>query len=202
MSASRVAASSIAQGLPKSRSLLAGNYAYGGGATWLIERIDVGSAGAASVTFSSIPQTFKHLQVRCTVRDTYTGTGTPSLGTRFNGDSSASYTYHALYGTGSSAVGTGATGYTYSYGMNSAGDGATASVYNANVMDILDYTSTNKYKTTRTLSGVDYNTASYSSYAGLYTTLWLNTAAITSIAIYPNVLHKQYSTFALYGVVG
>ena len=199
MSASRVTASSISQGFPKSRSLLAGNYAYGGGATWLIERINVGSAGASSVTFSSIPQTFKHLQVRGFNRSVSASTGGMWCKIYLNGDTAtANYYSHALYGQGTSALSEahGTTVTQYSFFTCHTGDNSWGSV----VMDVLDYRSTNKYKTSRFLSGFDANG---SGYLMLTSELWMNTNAVTSLVIdNTGANFAQYSSFALYGVVG
>jgi len=162
----------------------------------------VDSSGTPQIAFTNIPQNFTHLQLRTSSRDTNTSTGTPSLGIRFNGDTSASYNYHVFYGTGisSTATGSGATGYTYSYALNGTYDGNTASVYCANIVDFIDYSSSNKYKVTRTLTGIDYNTTSYSSYINFISTSWNNTAPISSMVIQSSTLHKQYSRFDLYGV--
>lgn len=200
MSASRLTASSITQGLPKSRSLLAGNYAYGGGATWLIERINVGSAGASSVTFSNIPQTFKHLQVRGFNRSVSASTGGMWGKVYLNGDTTTSnYAQHSLYGAGASAAVTGynASAYTqYSFFTAHTGDNSWGSV----VMDVLDYRSTNKNKTSRFLSGYDANGSGLIMFSS---ELWMSTAAVTSLTIdNTGANFAQYSSFALYGVVG
>jgi hypothetical protein len=73
-----------------------------------------------------------------------------------------------------------------------------SSVFAANVIDILDYANTNKYKTTRSFSGADNNG---SGFVQFMSGLWMNTAAITSITILPNSDNfAQYSSFALYGI--
>lgn len=69
-------------------------------------------------------------------------------------------------------------------------------------MDILDYTSTNKNKTMRTLQGMDSNGGgTISLHSGLY---YGTTNAVTSIKLYAasggNL--NQYSHFALYGIKG
>lgn len=206
MSASRVTASSIAQGLPKSRSLLAGNYAYGGGATWLIERINVGSGGAASVTFSSIPQTFKHLQLRLsaqTNRGTYAG---DSCLMTVNSDTGTNYPQHSLQGDGSTATATGTTTSYSAMNMRNTMGSSAGPGFAAAVADFLDYTNTSKYKTLRYLGGSDNNgtVSGYGGYVVFGSSVWLSTVAITSLVLKPEsgTLWNQYSTFALYGVVG
>lgn len=67
-------------------------------------------------------------------------------------------------------------------------------------MDVLDYKNTNKYKTSRFLSGYDANG---SGVIMLNSELWMSTAAITSITIDNTGSNfAQYSSFALYGVRG
>ena len=157
-----------------------------------IATISVGSGGASDVTFSSIPSTFTHLQIRFLARSS----GSPDTQVQYNGDTTSSnYRSHLLYGDGSSA--------TASTLANSAYVGyiATASnTFGVSVVDVLDYASTSKYKTVRTLAGYDANG---SGYAILYSHLWLSTSAISSLKIYPNSgTFSQYSQFALYGIKG
>jgi hypothetical protein len=104
-------------------------------------------------------------------------------------------------GNGSSASAGGFTGQTsfiMSYFV--ASSTYTAGVFGAGIIDILDYTNTNKYKTVRSLNGVDNNG---SGALALNSSLWLNTAAITNITITSDgTLFDQYSSFALYGIKG
>jgi hypothetical protein len=71
------------------------------------------------------------------------------------------------------------------------------------VFDILDYTNTNKYKTIRTLSGTNNNSAGTNSYVRFSSGLWMNTNAITSVTIYAaSGNFAQHSQLALYGIKG
>jgi hypothetical protein len=91
------------------------------------------------------------------------------------------------------AAGAGAS----SFGMYYSG---TTSGYSANVIDILDYTNTNKYKTSRSLQGYDLNGSGIVSFVSQ---LWLNTAAITSITFNDRGSAFQAGTqYALYGIKG
>jgi hypothetical protein len=206
MAVSRVKTSSILQGFPKSRSLLAGNTAYDPAATWLIQRITP-SGGATTVTFSSIPQTYKHLQIRAICKDTYaTGNQAASYNIRFNSDSGANYTYHYLRGNGSTVsagASTGTTSATIFYGAANSGTSVT-NVFGTSIVDIHDYTSTAKYKTVRSFAGADGNGVSTTSFLlALSSNLWLNTAAISTITIIPDITaFATGTTFALYGMVG
>jgi len=107
------------------------------------------------------------------------------------------YVQHSLYGNGSSAAVTGYNGSAftqYSFFTAHAGDNSWGSL----VMDVLDYKNTNKYKTSRFLSGYDANGSGLVMFSS---ELWMNTAAVTSITIdNTGANFAQYSSFALYGV--
>lgn len=157
-----------------------------------IATVTVGSGGSAYVEFTSIPSTYKHLQVRFIGRSS----GSPDTQVQYNGDTTTTnYRSHLLYGDGASVTASTIANTAY------VGYVATASnIFGVSVVDILDYANTNKYKTTRTLAGYDANG---SGYAILYSHLWLSTSAISSLKIYPNSGNfTQYSHFALYGIKG
>ena len=190
MATSLVKTSSILQGFPKSRSLLAGNAYYNPGATFLIDSVTVGAGGASTITFSSIPSTYQHLQIRCAVLTTAGG-----INIQYNSDTGSNYTYHQLYGTGTSALANAGTSQTAGFigYNNAAGSNPTAIV-----CDILDYQNTNKYTTHRSLAGTDVNGSGGA--LTFFSGLWLNTAAITTINI--KGTFAQYSKFSLYGYMG
>ena len=162
------------------------------------------STAVASVTFSSIPATYTHLQIRGITK----AVGTANIAVnglfQINSDTGSNYSRHLLDGNGSSATSTGSASQTSIVfcpipDSNIAGSG---SMFGGFVMDILDYTNTNKYKTVRSLSGYDLNNATYGALR-FYTGLWKNTNAITSITFSPDGVNlAQYSSFALYGIKG
>lgn len=155
----------------------------------------VGAGGSTSISFSSIASTYSHLQLRIIANSSTTD----ALMVRFNGDSGNNYARHRLDGSGSAATAAGG-GTTNSIGIAvTGGFPATASTFGAAIFDILDYTSTNKNKTTRCLNGGDKNGSGYVSFES---GLWYATpAAITSITITPATgTITQYSHFALYGI--
>ena len=139
----------------------------------------VGSGGASSITFSSIPQTFTHLQIRLTCRSDYAGTVASNF-FRFNGDAGSNYPYHNVLGDGSTASSSGSTAGTVGYFGNMIASTSTANVFTSCIADILDYANTNKYKTLRNLQGFDANG---SGQVYLASSLWMSTAAITSILL-------------------
>jgi hypothetical protein len=161
--------------------------------------VSVGSGGSSSVSFSSIPSGYSHLQVRGVYRDSNSGTGNSAVLMQFNGDSGANYARHALTGDGSSATAGGQSSQNWFVVGSSPDNGNTSNVFGANVVDILDYSNTSKYKTTRSLMGFDTNGAGQ---VELRSGLWQNTAAISSITLSVNggFNFQQYSTFVLYGV--
>lgn len=162
------------------------------------ESIASWSSSGTTVTFSSIPSTYKHLQVRFLAD---LDTADRVLRMRINGVSSTgTYAKHGLEGNGSSASAYGVdsssatwldVGYVVSAGHNPA----------VAVIDILDYANTNKYKTTRTLAGNDQNGAGL---VGLYSGLYMSTSAISSIEFTINGSGNfaTGSSFALYGIKG
>ena len=161
-----------------------------------ISTVTVGSGGVSSVSFSSIPSTFKHLQIRAVTRN---ATGDYSTYARFNSDSATNYSYHALSANGS-AFGVFA-GTTTSDGIYAGVTNVISNGFGGFVLDILDYADTNKYKTSRTLWGQDQNGAGN---LGLASGSWRSTSAINSIEFRINgtLTFAQYSQFALYGIKG
>jgi len=164
-----------------------------------IATVTLGSA-ASSVTFSSIPSTYKHLQVRAIGRYTNPSTGFRNGALQFNGDTGANYTVHFITGNGSSASASADTGRTFTYCYSMPDDNVTANTYGAAVFDILDYANTSKYKTVRSLTGTDANG---SGEVRLNSGLWLSTSAINSMTFSANnfiITFSANTQFALYGI--
>ena len=151
----------------------------------------VGSGGEATITFSSIPATFAHLQIRATLKQSI---GSAAFA-RFNSDTGNNYARHRLIGTGSDAGAYG-EGTQNKVQINTSQGYPSFGVF---IMDILDYANTNKYKTEKHLFGLDENG---SGQVGLESNLWQSTSAISTIEfISPNGgNYSQYSHFALYGI--
>ncbi len=164
-----------------------------------IQTVTVGSGGAADVTFSSIPQTYTHLQIRGIVRDT--AGAAQSFWVRYNGDStSGNYFFHYLQGNGSAASAAAEAPSTVNILGPVTSSAQTSGMFAATVIDILDYSKTTKAKTTRALSGYDANG---SGIVGLYSGGWSKSnEAITSIFLRDSAATNfaQGTTFALYGI--
>jgi hypothetical protein len=167
-----------------------------------IQTVTLGST-QSTITFSSIPSTYKHLQIRYLARCSRTDYTIATMLIRFNSDSSSNYAGHALYGNGSAAYAYGNGGQTFGYAGAVVGANATANIFAGGVIDILDYANTNKYKTTRSLAGVNIN-ASSGDEVGLQSGLWQSTSAVNRIdfTLETSANFNQYTTFALYGIKG
>jgi len=157
------------------------------------------SGGDATITLSSIPATFTHLQLRVFACDTTSGTGMTGGYMRFNGDSGGNYARHYVEGDGASATSGASSPSQFSAGqflvMPKAGD--TANAWATWVIDILDYANTNKNKTMKGIAGVDLN-GSGQVYFG--SSLWMSTAAINSILLGASTNFAQGTRVDLYGI--
>jgi hypothetical protein len=165
-----------------------------------IQTVTVGAGNQASISFTSIPSTYKHLQIRAINRSTR-ASAFGYWNMSFNSD-----TTNANYFWGHNLAGSGASAYADTFGsapgivVQMPGASQSANMFGATVIDIPDYGNTNKNKTTRTLNGHDFNG---SGYMILSSGLWMSTAAITSITFTDqNANFAQYSSFALYGIKG
>jgi hypothetical protein len=187
--------------LTKYNDFLAGNAAFQPTAYESIATVTVGSGGASSIDFTSIPSTYQHLQVRGIGRSSGGTTNGGFVIVRFNSDSGSNYAYHLLGGDGSSMAVFGGGNQTEMvserYPLN--GDGS-SSVFGTSIIDILDYKNTNKFKTLRSIGGFDANGS-----GAIYmdSGLWRNTNAITSINLTMYLGNfVQYSKFGLFGIKG
>ena len=163
------------------------------GAYDALATVTVPATAVASIEFAGIPNTYKHLQIRGIGITSTAGT---SHRIRMNSDTGSNYAVHYLLGDGASASAGSVTSTTNGFISTSPN----STVYpGISVCDILDYSNTNKNKTTRSLGGGDMNGAG--GYVTLYSSVWMNTAAITSLTLFPGVGNfSQHSQFTLYGI--
>ena len=169
-----------------------------------IQTVIVPSGGSANVTFSNIPQNYSHLQLRIMARAS-NAVNLNGMKINFNGDTNSNYAFHLVYGNGSN---TGSEGYgsqTYGFMGNIAGASQNTGVFAISVIDILDYTNTNKFKTVRALTGDENNNATTYGYISLSSSLWLSSSAITSLTLDQESSSSttnfvEFSHFALYGI--
>ena len=156
-----------------------------------------GTGSSGTITFSSIPSTYKALQIRTN----FIVSAATTVWVRLNGDTAANYTGHGLVGSQGTATVYGNTGQNYIvFAGMSAGQIGTTTYPTTAIVDILDYTNTSKNKTVKGISGTEFNATG--GEVDLSSGLWVNTAAITSITI-GNTSSANFSTsstFALYGI--
>lgn len=184
-----------------SRSLLVGNPYYIP-PTYDFIASATGDGSSNTITFSSIPQTYKQLQIIGRLDCTDGAAGTQAAIFRFNGNNSSTYSYHYVYGDGTNRGASGSSGSTSIYF-----DRLIASNVNSNntfggfVIDVYDYSNTSKNTTVRAIHGMDDNsgTTNYGIY--LRSGAWYNTSAVTSISFtVAGYSFTSDSSVSLYGI--
>lgn len=168
----------------------------GGGSYESIATVNVGAGGSSSVSFTSIPSTYTHLQVRILTRSTFSAADWP-VWVNPNNDATSSYSYHGMIGDGATLTGFAGTNQSLAQIGSAPAGTALANTFGMFVIDILDYTNTNKYKTMKSLYGFNAQTAGI---LGMRSALWMKTDAITSLYFGTASNFAQYSQFALYGI--
>ncbi len=148
----------------------------------------------SEIIFSSIPGTYRDLIVVCQARGTITTFTNVQM--RFNSDTGSNYSTVAMYGTGSSAASYSETATNITL-EQIARSSDTSSVFTPIVAQVMDYSATDKHKTVLTR-----NSSTLSGAVAALASRWANTAAITSITLYPfSGSFATGSTFSLYGVI-
>jgi len=178
--------------------MLAGNGAFSPSSYDLLTTTTLTSS-AASVTFSGLGSYsgYKHLQIRYMMR-LNSGFDGGTVQFRLNGDSANNYSYHQLIGGGASVLSQAASNQTMGQAGYGIGGNAPANVFGAGVLEILDFSATSKNTTTRSLSG----RVGAANSILLTSSLWVNTAAVTSIELSPYFGDSMVtgSRFSLYGL--
>jgi hypothetical protein len=180
---------------------LVGSFAPAAASTSYESIATINGSGSSSIQFTSIPSTYKHLQIR-SIAGVNDATGVRDVQIQFNNDTGANYSRHWIYSFGSSIASlSGSNQSNYGYGYASGTDTGSA-VRSSTVIDILDYSNTSKSKTIRGLNGTDRvssgNTVLVFSSGG-----WYSTSAITSITIaLASGNFASNTQFALYGIKG
>ena len=151
------------------------------------------TSSAASVTFSSIPQTYTDLVLVVAVRYVASG-GNGSI--QFNGDTGANYSYTRFDGNGTSATSGRSSNNSQIY-LSTNGIGNTTDTSQINT-SIQNYSNTSTYKTI--ISRAAWN-GSLGAEVDVRVGLWRSTSAISSILV---AAYSQNfstgSTFTLYGI--
>lgn len=155
------------------------------------------AAASSSITFSSIPQNYCDLVLVAQTRNTAYAAPYNQYRIRVNGDTGANYNDVRMIGDGSgtgSAAATNATEHTIFFTEPNS-----ASNYGVTISQFMDYSAIDKHKTI-----LSRNDAPSQSLTSAYAARWANTAAITSISIFPPPGYGSWatgSTFLLYGLV-
>lgn len=155
------------------------------------------SSAAASVTFSSIPQTYTDLVLRVSTRTDGSADNT-LLGVRFNNDTNTNYSSILLTGNGSTASSSTLGTFANTYLGQTVANTATANTFNNGELYVPNYTASQN----KPISGIgiaenNSTTAIIRAVAGL----WQVTSAITSITLISgNGNFMTGSSFFLYGI--
>jgi hypothetical protein len=160
----------------------------------LIAKQTVGSAGAASVTFSSIPQTYTDLQIVATVRTNRSGQTDDDVIIKPN-NSTSSATSRLLLGDGSSAASyTGTQIY-----MAAKGATATANTFSNCEVYVPNYAGSTFKSFSADLTAENNTTGTNMQ---LSAQLWSDTSAITSLVFVPayGTAFSEFTEFTLYGI--
>ena len=158
--------------------------------------ITLGSS-ASSVTFSSIPATYRDLVLVATARSTRADT-IDYLAPRLNGDSGANYNAAFMFGDPNNVANAGSnSNQTYQTDVVIPGNTAGSGIFAVGIFQFMDYSATDKHKTT-------LSRGNQIGYPEARIARWANTAAITSIVLavpYNSAQLAAGSTFNLYGIV-
>ena len=161
----------------------------------LIASSTVGSGGAASIDFTSIPSTYTDLVIKSSCRTSLAAV-LDNIQLTFNG-SATGYTQKIVANASGSAVSAQVTENYISY-LYTNSDSATSNTFSNSEIYIPNYAgSTNK---SISIDSVVENNGT-TVILGLTAGLWSNSAAINRVTLTPNNgTFKQYSTAYLYGI--
>ena len=157
-----------------------------------------------SIVFNNIPQVYTDLKVVVSVR-TADSSDNVGLRMRFNSDSGTNYNWTRIYGIPTSVisqrgstVGAPYTSFALVGNVNAAT--STANTFGSGDVYIPNYTGSN-FKSVVSDFVTENNATS--AFAGLTASLWLSTAAISTITITPDSGNNfvQHSSFSLYGII-
>ena len=159
----------------------------------LIETKTLG-ADAASIEFTSIPQTFTDLLVLASTRATTAGTGVQACLINFNSITD-DFTYRIMNGNGSTVTQTTGGGIAF----NAPSTGTTANTFGNVSVYIPNYAGAT-FKSYSTDSVTEHNATE--AHQTIISGLWADTAAITSVLFAPTANNFiAGSTISLYGIL-
>lgn len=161
------------------------------------------SASTASIVFSGIPNTYKHLQVRGLIRSDKSADTNADLYLYLNGDTSTTrYTRHYLRGNGTAASSLGFTAGAFPVAGEAPAASSPSNAFGATIIDILDYADANKFTNVRTLHGDQQSSGTTQSNVYLTSSAWLSTLPVYSLTftLQASTNFVANSSIALYGV--
>lgn len=165
-----------------------------------IATVTVGSGGASSIDFSSIPSTYTDLQILLSIRTDKVDTD-DWIELTFNNSGGTSYSDRILYGNGTTAASTNESSAAQAtYGAIANASSSTANSF-ANCQVYIPNYAGSQYKSFSSDSAEEQNATK--AFTVLTAGLWSNTATITSIKFRPSSVTNfvQYSSATLYGIL-
>jgi hypothetical protein len=163
--------------------------------------------GSSSVTFSSIPQTYAHLEIIAYTKITSTSTTFEPLYLQFNGDTGA--TNYITTGFGANYGSTASlqvdqqdskiSGNNYTPTSRTAGPNWTGT-YGYTVYRITDYQKTDRWKSVNAYNGYVSNQSGYNGFVNYLSGTWKNTGGITSVTVFLDGTFASGTDIRLYGI--
>lgn len=173
----------------------------GAGAYDLLETTELTSS-ASSVTFSGLDSytDYKHLQVRAVMKNTLTSNLNYNALLQINGENAtSSYISHLMNGSGSSVSSRNENTFAGVHFRDAVAGNQVSNIFSGAIIDILDFSSTNKNTTVRSFTGSITGETDVVLGSGLF----INTSAVTSLSFKNDSGDfVAGSRFSLYGVKG
>lgn len=189
--------------LPSLIGIIASSGGAVGGDYESISTITVSGSSTANVTFNSIPQTYTHLQVRILARTLTASASEPMYLYNLNNNSgSTGSAVHYLTGNGTSVIAGSLTAQYSAFVGTVPAASSTSNTFGVTILDILDYTNTNKNKTLRSLGGFDANGSGQVEFISNLPVTLPGTAAVSTLTFATSGNMTAGSSFALYGIKG
>ena len=162
------------------------------------------STTTQGLVFNSIPSTYRHLLVKCSLHSNRSAGNDGGIGIRFN-DSATSYDYQQIYVAGSTVAGDGGTAFTQTYvqSVGMAQDTQSSSLFSPLEFTVANYANTGFYKAVFG-SSANAPASAGNGASGHFSGMWQNTSAINKIEIRTNNFGSSSfvanSTYYLYGI--
>ena len=164
-----------------------------------IAKVEVGSGGASTIDFNSIPTTYTDLMIKASVRTAWTTDANDQLRVQFNSDTGTNYSIRQLTGYGSGVESDGVLPTSFVINPQTNAAGGTTSTFASHEIYIPNYLGSNP-KSVISENANEENATGASSM--LYTGIWNTTSAINSITLrtFRSSGFGQYTTATLYGI--